>query len=74
MKKVLLLLAAASFVFAGTAEAGKKGFAELDENKDGKLSKEECLPSKAWTKTFAKKDKNNDGFLSEEETKQKKKK
>lgn len=74
MKKVLMLLAAACFVFAGTAEAAKKTFEELDVNKDGKLSREESKPSKSWSKNFDKKDKNKDGFLSKEETKKKAKK
>ena len=66
MKKLLMVWVTASFVFAGTAEA-KKGFADLDVNRDGKISKEECLPSKAWSKNFDNKDQNKDGFLTEDE-------
>ena len=69
MKKVLTLLVAAIFVFAGTAEAKKKTFKELDTNTDGKLTKEECQGAKYLTKKFSKLDKNKDGFLTNEEIK-----
>ena len=68
MKKVLMLLVVACFVFAGTTEAKMAmSFVELDVNKDNKLSKEECRPAKILFKNFEQKDTNQDGFLSKKE-------
>ncbi len=76
--KKLISIGLAGLMLTSVASAkNKKSFAELDTNKDGKLSEAEFIagakkPEKAKQK-FKKRDKNGDGFLSPKEFSHKKK-
>lgn len=66
MKKCIAFFA----IFAIAASVSAADFAEMDKDKDGKLSKEEFAgDKKGLLKKFDKLDKDKDGSLSEEEFK-----
>lgn len=72
MKKCIVIFALLAFVVSAAAaeKKGPKSFADLDADKDGKLSKEEFTGgNEKKGKLFDKLDKDKDGSLSEEEYK-----
>jgi hypothetical protein len=82
MKAARLIIATSALALAfGSAVAGDKdksaagnatraddsGFAKMDKNKDGYISKSEAKGHPAFSKDFAKRDMNNDGKLNRAE-------
>lgn len=70
MKNVLLITLLALFAAIATAQEEKMAtsdMANLDSDKDGKISKTEAAKDKALAKIFDALDRDKDGYLSAEE-------
>jgi Ca2+-binding EF-hand superfamily protein len=52
---------------AATAPSGPKAFAELDANRDGRLSRDEVAGDATWSADFDAADLDHNGFISKAE-------